>query len=903
MRYGPARVVYSGDKERAQAFLPKGLQLLRNAQERQRLGGLNVLRDYQVLDDDSYCYVILGGGMAAVHIVAGYAPSVGEVEVERNVIPDFVSGVIRNGYIESASRWEGDSRRVLSQFHPTLRCAETYSLWGKKVQVPSYGYQEFERLAVEPLQGFPELRNPATSGQAAERVYSQYTLLRPTMYSGAMRGLVQALMGFGRQRRLPPAKDGQSRGREISLYEKIRSGPAQTDVDGGTPPSSRSTSTYLTEVANEGLQVRYDWKFYRTHGLTRAADGRWWLVEISGSAGVIAMPLPLHDATLSSTFRELLEQRGDVDALHLIEQFGGFPTGEPFPKAGSLESWIRAGRVVRLAARADLAEFYRHSPYSSDMGWAFNLRGDEAHNTAWRFGDDDLQRGVHYAISLQIGAVRPVKETADSPLLKRLERMRDAGLFPDRIDAAIWKAARMSAKQRALAIGTDEAVFRYVDALALEPIAVGSARVSRVSEGFLWFSPAAKQDNGNIIRFPETVLGHLVSHSMQPASRLAEQPALCHTTMHVFFAGNDLKWVKFYWVRESSAPAQNTSDFEDCMYVGQWRAHDEVGTRRIPLMFYTNDFDHREELPAGTVDTHIESKDLGYSSVDVIDFGPPYANEGSVTRTKRFLRRTEVRRVSSPDLGSGVAVPFGDRESYYYAWRRGHAGTEREVQHEYRYLLDPHHYEHWRNRAPWSGGEWSSGVGWPPSEGEEPGTSYWIRLEQHPTGYGPVTQRTVCTPGVRHAHYNWLAGTAWHDGNSYSPYDCGDAADEGPWLSGGEHATSLAYSVPEPPLPVPVRELSPPGGEYEVWWISSSTLGQIRTHREEGLGFGLWATPSPTVDTNLTQYIEATYNCLGEATSARYGLNLNGGSRAVGVPQYPGMESRPLTYIGVIDGG
>ncbi|WP_099597064.1 hypothetical protein [Stenotrophomonas maltophilia] len=627
MRYGPARVVYSGDKERAQAFLPKGLQLLRNAQERQRLGGLNVLRDYQVLDDDSYCYVILGGGMAAVHIVAGYAPSVGEVEVERNVIPDFVSGVIRNGYIESASRWEGDSRRVLSQFHPTLRCAETYSLWGKKVQVPSYGYQEFERLAVEPLQGFPELRNPATSGQAAERVYSQYTLLRPTMYSGAMRGLVQALMGFGRQRRLPPAKDGQSRGREISLYEKIRSGPAQTDVDGGTPPSSRSTSTYLTEVANEGLQVRYDWKFYRTHGLTRAADGRWWLVEISGSAGVIAMPLPLHDATLSSTFRELLEQRGDVDALHLIEQFGGFPTGEPFPKAGSLESWIRAGRVVRLAARADLAEFYRHSPYSSDMGWAFNLRGDEAHNTAWRFGDDDLQRGVHYAISLQIGAVRPVKETADSPLLKRLERMRDAGLFPDRIDAAIWKAARMSAKQRALAIGTDEAVFRYVDALALEPIA------------------------------------------------------------------------------------------------------------------------------------------------------------------------------------------------------------------------------------------------------------------------------------VRHAHYNWLAGTAWHDGNSYSPYDCGDAADEGPWLSGGEHATSLAYSVPEPPLPVPVRELSPPGGEYEVWWISSSTLGQIRTHREEGLGFGLWATPSPTVDTNLTQYIEATYNCLGEATSARYGLNLNGGSRAVGVPQYPGMESRPLTYIGVIDGG
>lgn len=902
VRYGPARIVYSGDRVRAQGYLPQGLQLLRRTQERQRLGGLNVLRDYQELDGDAYCYVILGGGMAALHIVAGYGDmrTMGVME-ERTIVPDFVSGVVRNGYIEAAPRWPGDGRQVLAQFHPTLQCVDTYERWGKGIGLMAHSYQGVERLTVEPHTAFHELRNLTQTGTHSEVVYSQYVKLKPTMYSGTMRSLVQVLMGFGRQRRKPATRERPA-GPEVSLYDMVEVTPTFEDVDGGVAKPTQEATAFMEEVRAEGLQIRYDWKFYRTHGLHLAADNRWWIVEISGPAGVIAMPLPLHPATTTAEFRDLLEERGDVDALAVIDKFGGFPTGEPFPAAKHIESWIRAGKVIRLADRSAVAEFYRHTAYSSDMGWAFNLSGTEAHNTAWRFGDDGVQRGVHYQALLSIGATRRTTEPQDNALKSRLEGMRGNPQFEAGIEAAIWKSTRMTKAQRDVANGSDSRVFEYVDALVLNPLATGSASVTQVSEGFLWFPPEANHDNGNIIRFPETVLGYLVSHSMQPDEDATLRPQVCDTTMHVFFAGNELKWVKFYWDQRDGGPGRNESDYEDCMYIGRWKGHQETGRRYIPMMFYTNDFDHREEMPAGTIDTEIESKDLGYCEVSVADFSPPYANEGTVSRTKRFLRRTEIWTEDSPWRGSGVAVPFHDREAYYYAWVKSSAGTGHEVFYQYTYLGDPHRYEHWRNRAPWSGGEWSqNGEGWPPSDGEPPGTTYWIKLVDHPTGYGPVTVRTVCTPGVPHTHHNWLTGANHHDGKSYFPYDCGDAADEGPWLSGGENATSLAYSIPEPPLPEPVKESTAGKSELEVWMVSSSGLGQVRTVSQPG-GLGLWGWPTPDPSGLLNQYIEATCNAMGAAISARFGLTLNGESRLEGAPKYPGMESRPLTYIGVING-
>lgn len=892
VRYGPARVVLSGDRERARGYLPKALQLLRVTQEQQRLGRLNTLRAHQDLDADSYCFVVLGGGMATVHIIAGYEPVAGEIGVERVEVPDFVSGTVRNGYIEPAPRFRGDTRRVLTSFRPTAACVATYEKWGEGIDPLVEGYQDVERLAVEPRDEFPELQAPP-DGPASRYLYSQYTLLKPTMYSGSMRRLVQALMGFGRQRRKANENGSQ---REVSLYQRYRMDNASRR---GRLLDERR---YAEEVVSQGLQVRYDWRFWRTHGLHRAADGRWWLVEISSAQGVIAMPLPLHPETVTDRFVRLLEDRGDDDALRMIAEFGGFPTGQPFPPASQIEAWIRAGRVIRLVSRERMQEFYTHSSYSSDMGWAFNLRGDEAHNTAWRYGPDDVQRGVHYALDLAIGATREPNDRG-AAIRAELERLRNVSAYEDGIEAAIWKCDWLSEAQRQAAPAGGRDLYEYMDRLTVSPPASGHGSLSKVSEGFLWFSPLAMQNYGNIIRFPETALGYLVSHDMRPGDEHAPAPELCDTTMFVFFAGNELKWVKFFWDMGPGAEPESESNYEDCMYIGRWERRMETGRRRIPLMFYTNDFDDREELPAGTFREAMEGKDLGYSSVTWSDFSVPYSNEGTISRTKRFIRKVEQWEETSPGLQSGVAVPMGEREAYYYAVYRSHGGKSYEQYHEYLHVQDPYRYQHWRNRAPWSGGEWSTeGEGWPPSDGEPPGTTYWIKLNPHPTGYGPVTVRTVSTPGVDYIAYNWLVGGEHRSGQTYFPSGCNDVADSGPWLFGGENATSLAYSIPAPPLPERIEEHEPGTGSYDVWLVNSSGLGAIRTRTIADRGFGYWPQQTPSPDGFFVQTIDMTCNTLGDGISARFGIDINNESEVRGSPNWPGMESRPLTYIGVING-
>src|ERR1035437_1680542 len=127
VRYGPARVTFSGDETVARGHLGRALQLLWQTQERPRLGGLSVLCNQWRLDDDSYCYAVIAGGIAAVHIVSGYAD---ETKVLVPVgIPDFVSGVVENGYIEDvAATLDHPAYKQLATFRPTHRCAMEYGL-------------------------------------------------------------------------------------------------------------------------------------------------------------------------------------------------------------------------------------------------------------------------------------------------------------------------------------------------------------------------------------------------------------------------------------------------------------------------------------------------------------------------------------------------------------------------------------------------------------------------------------------------------------------------------------------------------------------------------------------------------------------------------------------------------
>lgn len=851
VRLGPVSVRYSGDEQRAREHLPAAMQWLRITQERQRAGKVDTMRYARQLAEDAYCHVTLGGGMAILHIVAGAATLIGDGEIARDLVPDFVSGAIQNGYIEKEFPNLYGQQDKLARFKPTERCFWRYFREQGSDQWLRVGYSHVLRLAVEPHEDFSDaLNNPNDNSPL---VFSQYVRLKPTMYSGTMRKCVQALMGFGKQRKKPPNNQV-----ETSLYEDAPKAGDQQVAD--------VTADHAQSVRENGLQIRYDWRWSRTHGLTRAADGAWWLVEISKARGILAMMLPLHPSTTTPAFRDWLDNAGDTDALRLLDEFGGFPTGETFPD--EVEPWIEAGKVLRLASPESLAGYYENGPYSEDIGWAFNLHGDEAHNCAWRYGDDDFQRGVHYACRISIGAAR---EWTDAPdLVGRLEALRGQEGYGD-LDAVQWKCVLLSESQRRTARSATTAahVYASVKGASVVPLAPGSAGVSQVSEGPLYHPGLI----GHLVKFPDSTVGLLRSHAMK--HRVFSHPAnppRCDTTVFVFFAGNELKWVKyFYDPRES--PAQSWDDFEDCMYIGRWSQHSESGNRKMPFGLYSNDFDDRSEVAPGETDVSIEGRDMGYSDVIVADdIVRPY--RGWITRRRRFHRKTTITSRSGTSIETGVAVPFHDREAYYYCTIRRSSVTRSQTE-NFQYLTDPWEGETWRN-FPGFTGNWAGDIH----------TGHWVRLDPHPDGCGPVTARTVREPGAY-----------------YVSRTCADLADSGPWLSTCDNADSKVYSIPEPPLP-PASFESSSEAYGEVWLVNSSSHGPIRTHSGD-TGFGVWPLISPfNGDGNISadQYLATTQNALGDADTIRYSQNINSGTDIKGRPHWPEMESGGLTFIGVVDG-
>ena len=147
-------------------------------------------------------------------------------------------------------------------------------------------------------------------------------------------------------------------------------------------------------IMGQGLTVAYDYKWVKCHGIVTAADGKFWLLEISSTNGVIAMPLPL--------------AKGDAASLvDVIKQstilFGGIPSNGKFPTGTVLADAITNGTILRLKTVGDMSAFFGKTPYASTMGWSFNDTGSEAHNTC-HDTDGTNFTSYHYKLDITIGA-------------------------------------------------------------------------------------------------------------------------------------------------------------------------------------------------------------------------------------------------------------------------------------------------------------------------------------------------------------------------------------------------------------------------------------------------------------------------------------------------------------------
>ena len=818
----PVSIAIEGDREIGISYLPQAQQLLSKLRMQMEPGNISTSRAYLDLPD-GYAYAVSAMGIDAIRIVVGAGASSLVSKFSLTHEPDFVSGVAVKAVVTPNPYGAG---QTLQSFIPTAATARLHGLTAGQPQ---------------PITRLTVLTNSTLQSGASNPV-AQIAELKPTMYSGSMKEVIQLLLGFGKQN----AK---------TIYDKVLT--IKTDPVSATPTSYQAT------VASQGLQVLYDYRFYRTHGISWSADAKPWLVEISQRNGVIAMPLPVHFVTTTTKFRDKLTLLGDVDGLAMLDRFGGYPTGEGFPATILMESAIRAGFVVRLKTAAELTPFYLHTAYSSAMGWAFNKSGSEAHNTGYRFAEDNIQTGVHYCVTMQFGMLRVAPALLQAEPVRVLVRNKGGNLTAILLKKCDWLTLAQIADVL-LAESQRGAGIAVLDALTLTPIATANSSLSMSSEGRIyWPSRDCPQ-----IKFNEPIVDFLLSHDMRSSVPVFTVPE-CNTTMHVFFNDDVLKVCKFVYTKNQPPATRYEAETEDCMYVGQWVTTNETD-RVLMGNFYTTDFDDREELGGTLLVTTLKSRDIGYTRC-VYGDDPAHPNIGQMTRVKTFRQDTKISIRGGFNRQIALAVPTWLREGYAYA-KLEHADTTTDIAFSgYVELRDPYSYITWRN----FGGYTGSIIG---------GIFY---LADHPAGCGKVTRRTV-----------------WYE--FFDEDQCSDLSNQGPWSKPCDDAEAMYYAITLPTLPLPKTTATPNKSRLEVWLVCSSNKTPLRTFTKDStdpqFSGGFWFIPSPDPESGETAFMYATHNALGDGDALKYSPNINTSPDAViGNPHYPLMETENTTFIGVVN--
>jgi len=367
---GPVSVRIEGDEATALTHVRAAKAFLGRIQELRAKNGVSTFAGQYPVDENTYIYALTSGPINIVQIVTAPAavPLLANPAIEGTEYP-FLGGVVFNGIIKKGVLPNtGVESKFLSTFAPTARTQTDMKL--------AEGKQNIALLAT-----FPYITDLQRS--ARPEPYSQYTMLKPTMFSGSMKFVVQLVMSYGKQKITMTTKD--------------------------------ATPAYISRVASKGFEVMYDYRFSRTHGIVFGSDGTPWLTEISLTNGVIIMPLPRFSYTMPKKdkngnitwpYYTQMEKQERTEIIAFLDLFGGLATGESFPT--DISGGIAKGTIVQLLKPEDLQKFYDCTAYSSAMGWAFDRNGTQAHNTAYRFDEDSgVFLGLHYRIKLTIGEYKP----------------------------------------------------------------------------------------------------------------------------------------------------------------------------------------------------------------------------------------------------------------------------------------------------------------------------------------------------------------------------------------------------------------------------------------------------------------------------------------------------------------
>lgn len=526
---------------------------------------------------------------------------------------------------------------------------------------------------------------PANTGL---RTFTQYHKLRATWYSGAMSEVVQIIGGYGRQdfEELP---DNALERKQMILPQNIQDEIRQHVIGQRLPA--------YDGVPDFDGKYQYDYR----HGLCNAVSfdtaGKPWLLRIS-PAGVYAMPLPIIPATTAPAFLDYLYEVDDHELIHVVERFGGLPSGENFLTGDDFQAWYRAGAIIKVC---ETTEFYKHYDFYTACGWSFNSQGTEGFNTCWSGGGTSMRYAHGFKMRLRLGSARNNGWVADNKNLT-VDEISILSRFMARVNIALNGNGHRERAIRYKIINTPAAELlsiatlaqvdiNYWENLIADPIAIHSGTVSEVSKGSLyWGSP--NPFSFGYLKFPEFTGQGCQSFDMS-MPEYKGPPTRCDTVVFGCYVNDQLTVIK-YFLDERRFQQTVDSSFEKVMIIGEWEETRTNTASGLMGYLYTSAFDDRREASDSTTYTKLTGTDLGYGN-PAYRTPPLLSIWGGLSRSRYYSFKTETTSVSGDGLSVAVCVPTLTRDAMLYAFTETNESKSYSEKMERLSVVDPTSYTLW----------------------------------------------------------------------------------------------------------------------------------------------------------------------------------------------------------------
>lgn len=535
--------------------------------------------------------------------------------------------------------------------------------------------------------------------------YSIHHRVKSGLYTGYMRKLIQLLLGLGKI--------------QTKTYEKrrIKAGDCEVIAPDGYAPIKEIGKKwglyrsfyklYATRKDDDPqVEIKFQYGFGKTHGLTKAESGQCYVIEI-GIGGAYAWELEIDPLSKTPAGRRRCEflypEFFEIDSSgqSLFDYFGGFPSGDLVPLQADREKLINAGEILEL--KKDMSKFYSNSFFSSEQGWAFAETAKEAVHTCWRVNDQQYKVAMTFAFHWFIaGSKEELFEEESQRVRDTRNAMKELGILEKpwyerkllRIEEE-WGSTQsgplrefymdcMSALD-SLSRGDEvtkedkETLLETFHAIKVTPKFQYSGRLVKQQEGVVYsptrYNPPYKECANYYahyhpqIKFPEPILGCLLSFDFSVADKdsAGPEPELCDAPVWVGFFRDQKIQINYWRMRqEYSDGSYYSSTREECQFTGKWTIEKARGLPYIAGNFYATDFDLRKTINLGAYEK-AEYTGWDAGTEDYYLFRDFFGTCCDITRTVHFDFSYTKRTISGKGFRSAIAIPFNDRSIYYSA--------------------------------------------------------------------------------------------------------------------------------------------------------------------------------------------------------------------------------------------